>query len=120
MGLGEERPQRLVFRKKYVELLLSGRKRTTIRLGKVRIRSRVVVIAQGQTPVALARVEEVRYKKVRDLTEEDAREDGFKNLIELFRELRSIYGDFSLDDDITIVRLSIIKRLNGGLTPGAP
>lgn len=107
----------LRFKKRYLRLILEGRKRSTIRLGRLEVRHRVVTIVGDRGPVALARVEEVVHKKVHDLTDEDARADGFSGLPELFRELRKIYGDFDLDDDITIIRLSIIKRLDSEPEP---
>ncbi|MGC9210090.1 MAG: ASCH domain-containing protein [Acidilobus sp.] len=104
----------LKFKKRYLEKVLEGRKRSTIRLGRVVVRDRIVTIVGDGRPVALARIDEVIYKKVKDLTDEDARLDGFKGLAELFRELRKIYGDFTLEDDITILRFTLLKRLDEG------
>lgn len=107
-GLG----RRLKFKKRYLQMILEGRKRSTIRLGRLVLRDRLLTIVGDGKPIALARVDEVIYKKVRELTDEDARVDGFRGLIELFRELRRIYGDFSLEDDVTIIRFTVLRRLD--------
>lgn len=101
----------LTVKRRYVRLILSGRKTSTIRLGSLQVRSRYLKVVSSGRPVAVVRVEEVIHKKVKDLTDEDAELDGFNGLTELFRELRSIYGDFMLDDDITIIRFSLVKVL---------
>jgi Uncharacterized conserved protein len=102
-GLG----RRLKFKKRYLQMILEGRKRSTIRLGRLVLRDRLLTIVGDGKPIALARVDEVTYKKVRELTDEDARVDGFRGLIDLFRELRRIYGDFGLEDDVTIIRFTV-------------
>ncbi|MGC9072098.1 MAG: ASCH domain-containing protein [Acidilobus sp.] len=120
----EQRPARtagigktLKFKRRYLDKILEGEKRSTIRLGRVVVRGRLITIVGDGRPIALARIDEVIYKKVKDLTDEDARLDGFKGLAELFRELRKIYGDFTLEDDITILRFTLVRRLDEG--PGA-
>jgi len=107
-GLG----RRLKFKKRYLQLIIEGRKRSTIRLGRLVLRDRLLTIVGDGGPIALARVDEVIYKKVRELTDEDARVDGFRGLIDLFRELRRIYGDFSLEDDVTIIKFTVLRRLD--------
>jgi len=107
-GLG----RRLKFKKRYLQMILEGRKRSTIRLGRLVLRGRLLTIVGDGKPIALARVDEVIYKKVRELTDEDARVDGFRGLIDLFRELRRIYGDFGLEDDVTIIRFTVLRRLD--------
>lgn len=113
----------LTVKKKYLKLILSGRKTSTIRLGNLQVRGRYLKVVSSGRPVAVVRVEEVIHKKVKDLTDEDAELDGFSGLAELFRELRSIYGDFMLEDDITIIRFSLVRAIEGsevGGNHGAP
>ncbi len=113
-GLGRT----LRFKKRYLAMILEGRKRGTIRLGRLRVRHRVVTIVGDGGPVAVARIDDVVHKKVRDLTDEDARLDGFNGLAELFRELRRIYGDFTLEDDVTVIRFTLLRLLGGRAAPG--
>jgi len=99
-------------RGEYARLLLSGKKKATIRLGRVIPKYDEVIIHSWGRPIAKAKIVRVTYKKVRDLTDEDARKDGFSNREELINELRSVYGDIKPDDDVTIIELKIIQRFD--------
>lgn len=83
----------LMLKRDYLERLLSGEKRVTLRLGVVVPTSRKVYLHSDGRIVAEAEIEGVVYKRVEELTDEDAREDGFANREELIRELKRFYGD---------------------------
>ncbi len=100
-----------MLKSKYLDKIGSG-KFTTIRLGIVRPKYREVFIHSGGMVVAKARIVDVRYKRVRELTNEDAKLDGFTNREELIQELRSLYGDVSENDWVTILTLEVVKPLN--------
>ncbi len=106
--------RQLTIKSRYVRLVLEGRKRSTIRLGNLAVNSKYVKVVSSGRPIAIVRVDSVVHKKVKDLTDEDAVYDGFRGLPELFRELRSIYGDFTLEDEITIIRFSLVRTLVPG------
>ena len=85
-------PKDLKFRERYKEALLSGRKRTTLRRDtKLKPGDRVTVRA-GNERIGEALITEVEDIAVEELTDHHAKEDGFTNLEELLRELKSIYG----------------------------
>ncbi len=95
---------------RFVDLILSGRKRSTIRLGKVIPRYSEVIIHGGGRPIAKARIVRVVHKKVRELTEEDARKDGYGSLDELLKDLERVYGrKISPDDTVTIIEFEVEK-----------
>lgn len=48
-------------------------------------------------------IRDVRHCKLRDLTHEDARRDGFSSLEELQRALFSFYPELLPDDELTLV-----------------
>ncbi|HDI75637.1 MAG: ASCH domain-containing protein [Thermoprotei archaeon] len=98
---------------RYVEILLKGKKKTTIRKGIVRPKYREVFIHSGGKVVAKAEIVNVKYKKVRDLSEEDARRDGFSSLQELLKELKKTYGKISSKDWVTIIELKVKSVLYG-------
>ncbi len=102
----------LMLKKKYADLLLEGRKKATVRLGIVRPRYNELLVHAGGKPVAKVRVTSVEVKKVRDLTDEDARRDGFSSRIELVEELRRVYGDVGEDDYVTILGLEVVQRFD--------
>jgi hypothetical protein len=109
----------LMVKGKYVDAILSGRKTTTIRMGIVRPRYREIMIHGGGRPVAKAIITGVRYKKVSQLTLEDAVKDGFSSLDELLSELREAYGRVDPGDTVTIIEFRVEQRLEG-LEQGKP
>ncbi len=96
----------------FADKLLEGRKTTTIRLGIVRPRYREVMIHGHGRPLAKAEIVDVKVKRVSELTEYDARRDGFESLEELLEALRRVYGDFGPEDYVTIIELRVVKRLD--------
>ncbi|OYT52428.1 MAG: ASCH domain-containing protein [Desulfurococcales archaeon ex4484_217_2] len=97
---------------KYVEKILSGEKKATIRLGIVKPKYDEIFIHGGGRPVALARIVKVSHKKVRDLTDNDALKDGFSSRKELLKELRKNYDKLNPDDYVTIIEFEVIKKLS--------
>jgi hypothetical protein len=60
--------------------------------------------------VADLRISRVVYKRVVDLTEEDVRNDGRANLVELLETMQNFYGDISADDILSIYEFSVLPR----------
>ncbi len=84
--------KRLNFDSEYLELLVNGEKRSTIRL-KTRLRpGDLVDVYAGESYVGIAKILEVRSKKMSELNDRDARVDGFKSLKELKKALKKHYG----------------------------
>jgi hypothetical protein len=70
----------IMVKKEFAELILKGVKTTTIRLGKVVPRSREIIIHSGGRPIAKAIIESIEYKKVKELTVEEANSDGYERM----------------------------------------
>ncbi len=102
----------IMMRGEYARLLLSGKKRATIRLGKVIPKYDEVIIHSWGRPIAKAKIVNVTYKKVRELTDDDARKDGFSSRDELLRELRRVYGEVKDNDLVTIIELEVVQRFD--------
>jgi len=122
----EERKERskflgrhLMVKGEFVDDILSGRKRTTIRLGRVHVKHNELIIHGGGRPVAKVRVTNIVYKRVSELTDEDAVKDGFRNRKELLEALRQMYGEFRDDDYVTIIEFEVIQDLSS-LEPQDP
>ncbi|BES82125.1 ASCH domain-containing protein [Pyrodictium abyssi] len=122
----EERKERskflgrhLMVKGEFVDDILSGRKRTTIRLGRVHVKYNELIIHGGGRPVAKVRVTNVVYKRVSELTDEDAVKDGFRSREELLEALRHMYGEFRDDDYVTIIEFEVIQDLSS-LEPQDP
>ncbi|MEB3780518.1 MAG: ASCH domain-containing protein [Desulfurococcales archaeon] len=102
----------LMIKGEHADKLLRGIKETTIRLGVVKPKYDEVIIHGYGRPLAKAKIVSVRVKKVKELTIDDARRDGFKSVEELLDALESAYGKIREDDPVTIITLKVIKRLD--------
>ena len=81
----------ILLKKKFLDLVRRGLKRQTIRVWpKRRLR-----VGQAEFIPGLGRVRITAFERVRpaDLTDEDARLDGFASKEALLAELRSLYGE---------------------------
>jgi len=100
-----------MLKKKYIDKLFTGKKTATIRLGEYIPKYNEVIIHSGGKPICIAKITRVTYKKIKDLTNEDAVKDGFSNLKALLSELKRIYGSFRPDEKVTIIEFKVIKDL---------
>jgi len=98
----------IMLRSKYLDKVNNGRF-TTIRLGIIRPKYREVFIHSGGMVVAKAKIVNVLYKRVHELSDEDALADGFNNRDELIKELRRIYGNVNDNDWVTILTLEVVE-----------
>ncbi|WP_457619864.1 ASCH domain-containing protein [Methanopyrus sp.] len=98
----------------YRDKLLRGEKRATIRVGRVpgARPGKVVYIHCGGYVYGKVRITDVRTKKVKDLTDEDAKLDGFENREELLKALRNHYPNLRDDDVVTIVEFEWVERFD--------
>ncbi|CAB49435.1 ASCH domain-containing protein [Pyrococcus abyssi] len=103
---------------KYKSKIIKGEKVTTIRFGKYEAKpgSEVyIVITPSDTAIAKAKIKGIKTKKVKELTNEDARLDGFSDVKELVRELSRIYGELYGEDEVTIIEFEDVKPLKEGI-----
>jgi len=102
----------LMLKRQFVEKILSGEKATTIRLGRVEIHSKEFYIHAGGRIIARAVIEGVSYKRLKELTDEDAKADGFNSVSELKETLRKFYPNIKEHDWVTIIRFRIVEKLD--------
>ncbi len=115
----------LMVKGRYVRMILDGFKTATIRHGIVKPKYREVIVHGGGRPIAKVEVVSVKYKRVRELSNQDAVKDGFRDRDELIRELRRVYQGIGDDDWVTVIEFRVIQRLDKlpledkylGLTP---
>ncbi|ABU81867.1 protein of unknown function DUF437 [Ignicoccus hospitalis KIN4/I] len=101
----------LMVKGKYVDLILSGKKTATIRKGYWVPKYKEIILHGGGRPFAVAEITEVKHKKLKELTPNEVRADGFESLAELKEALRGAYGDISDEDTITVISFKIKKKL---------
>ncbi|MEM0377145.1 MAG: ASCH domain-containing protein [Thermofilum sp.] len=100
----------LNFKRKYLERVLRGEKTTTIRRGIVTPSKDHVYLACDGKVLGEARISSLRFVKIKDLTDADAKRDGFESRDELLKALREIYPDISQEDWVTVIALEGVTR----------
>ncbi len=94
----------------YVSIILRKGKTTTIRWGIVIPKYKEIVIHGGGKVIGKAIIEDVEYKRVKDLTNKDAIRDGFSSKKELLNELSKMYPKIKKNDYVTIIKFRLIER----------
>ena len=102
----------LMVKGKYVDLILSGKKTLTIRLGIVKPRYEEIIVHGGGRPIAKVKVTRVYHKRIKELSDNDAAKDGFRSREELVKELKRIYEDLNENDWVTLIEFKVIQRLD--------
>lgn len=95
--------RRLNFSKEYKRKIQEGSKRQTIRLSTSLKEGDVVEIVSGGEVIGIARITKVEKKTLGDLTDEDAKRDGFENVNQLFKALRKHYGKISNKKEVCVI-----------------
>jgi len=83
----------LEFKEIYRDLLLSGRKRATVRLQCYVKEGDEVFVHCGGKIVGTARIRKVEEKFLDEIDNDVARDDGFESKEELIKSIREIYGN---------------------------
>lgn len=104
--------KKLFFDKIYKDQILSGRKTTTIRRGRRKDfkEGDVVEIICGKESLGLAYIEKIEYKKLRDVSREDAISDGFSSRRKLKEALKKYYKNINSETEVTVIYFKRIKR----------
>jgi len=100
----------LSFKKEYIKKIFEGLKTTTIRLGILTPKKDEVLIYGNGKALGKIAIESIRYTKVKDLTDEDAVLDGFKDKRELKAALSKHYPGISADDWVTVIKFRVLER----------
>lgn len=91
--------KKLVFKLDYAGKILSGEKTTTIRLSTNLKEGDMVEIYVGHVRIGKAIIKKIYRKKLKDLTLEEIKNDGFKSIDELMTNLAKIYGSRRINTD---------------------
>ena len=95
---------------KYLDLILRGKKKTTIRLGRRSIsENEDLFLTDDDGRQVSVRVTETSTKRLIELDDSDAMADGFENRDHLLQDLLEIYPDSSSDDIFTIIAFVLMK-----------
>ncbi|WP_329467964.1 ASCH domain-containing protein [Streptomyces sp. NBC_01431] len=103
-------PQSLHFHPDYLDAVRAEQKTTTVRFRDPVETGPVCLVFELDDEVALPGVvTQVTVKRVAELSESDARADGFRDLAELHDRLRFHYPRIGPTDTITIVHFRLAK-----------
>jgi hypothetical protein len=83
----------LEFKDKYKELLKSGKKTATIRVQCYVKKGDEVFVHCGGRIIGTAKIIDVEEKSLDELSDEDAKADGFSSKEELLEEIKKLYGN---------------------------
>lgn len=109
----------LKFDGRYRTAILEGKKRATVRRGRVNLREGdEVFIHSGGYVLGKARIVRVERKPIEALTDEDAIKDGFSSREELIRALREHYPD--LKGEVTVVEFELVEKSKPVLSSELP
>ena len=90
------RTKHLEFKEKYKDLLISGKKKATVRSWTNLKPGDKALVHCGGKIIGVAKILSVERKRVEDFTEEDAKMEGFDSLEDFLREIKNYYGDRDL------------------------
>ncbi|RLE63868.1 MAG: ASCH domain-containing protein [Thermoprotei archaeon] len=100
-----------MFSKKYWDLLISGRKKATIRIGDLGLKpGDEAFVHCGGYVLGRVKIEKVVRKRLRELTDEDARKDGFKDKDALIKALKKHYPNIGAKTVLTIIEFEWIDK----------
>ncbi len=91
----------ILFKKRFIDQILSGKKNSTRRIGKKRwnVGSRhQLKISYFAQPFAIAEINGVRQEKLGDISEADAESEGFDTPAEFIASYREIHNLTETDD----------------------
>lgn len=92
----------LNFSEDFMEKIKSGEKVATLRLGIKDYRvGEKVIIKCGDKEIGVAEIQEVNFKKFKDLEYVDIILDGYKSKEKLKKDLKKFYGEFKEEDIFT-------------------
>ncbi|MDH5816092.1 MAG: ASCH domain-containing protein [Candidatus Nezhaarchaeota archaeon] len=101
--------KRLNFSKEYRRKIEKGLKKQTIRLSSsLKEGDRVKVVVGGEI-LGIARITKVERKALEELTDEDAKKDGFESLAQLIKALKKHYGRISSKREVCIIGFELEK-----------
>jgi len=103
--------KRLVFKEAYGDSITLGVKVATVRLNSSLRVGEVVEVFAGRSYLGSAVITGVEVKKASQLTDDDARLDGFRSRDELVRELKNIYGrKFTDSTEVKVIKFKLLRR----------
>lgn len=100
--------QEIGLAEQFIPLIESGLKTTTVRMGKRDYSVGPADLISGDVRIPII-IQNVSFCRLRELTEHDARADGFAQRDQLLSTLKMFYPRIELNSPVTIVRFSALE-----------
>lgn len=95
--------------KEDMELARRGQKRGTVRLGKLSVSKEVMDLTDGNISIKIKIVNVDNSRLYEQLTDDDARVDGFSTLEELQKDLRKFYRNIDQRQPMTVIQFALLE-----------
>ncbi len=107
----KKRIKHLFFDKVFEQQILSGEKKSTLRLGKIKVeRGSVLYIHCNGKLIGKVKIKKVKTKTLHEITDEDAKIDGFKTKKDLFTALKNYYGKIEPNQVFTQIFFELVEN----------
>ncbi len=90
-----------------MSLLQDGRKKCTVRVGIIDIHETDLFMTDGKQRVKIRISEVDNHRVYRELTNQDAIDEGFSSLEQLKNDLSKYYGKIDPEQPVTVIRFDI-------------
>ncbi len=90
-----------------MSLVRSGRKTCTVRLGIVDVSGADIYLTDGQDRVKVRIADTDNRRVFRELSNQDALDEGFSSVEELREDLKTYYGKIDPEQPITVIRFVV-------------
>jgi hypothetical protein len=88
-------------------LLQEGRKKCTVRVGIIDVNGTQLFMTDGMHRVSIRISEVDNHRVYRELTNQDALDEGFSSLEELQKDLSKYYGKIDPEQPVTVIRFDV-------------
>ena len=90
-----------------MSLLQEGRKKCTVRVGIIDVIGKDLFMTDGKQRVKIRIIEVDNHRVYRELTNQNALDEGFSSLEELQKDLSKYYGIIDPEQPVTVIRFEI-------------
>lgn len=103
--------KKLYFAKDYYKKLVNGKKRMTMRKGKVNLKEgEKVEVYCGGKRIGVAKIIKIKAKEFCEISKEDILKDGFKSKRKLKKALRKHYKSVRSKDIFSLIEFEWIEK----------